>query len=110
MKSHPKSKNLWVDRTLNPDAALNSVVDVFDTKTLEHKKTITMPEGADGRMVHMEYNKAGNEVWVSVFMGEKSAILVYDDKTLELKQMIQGDWVQNPTGKFNVYNTTHDIY
>jgi len=110
VKSHPKSKNLWVDRTLNPDASLNSVVDVFDTQTLEHKKTITMPEGADGRMVHMEYNKAGDEVWVSVFMGKKSAILIYDDKTLELKQMIQGDWVENPTGKFNVYNTTHDIY
>lgn len=110
VKSHPKSKHLWVDRTLNPDKALHSVVDVFDAKTLKHKKTLTMPEGADGRMVHMEYNKAGDEVWVSVFMGEKSAILVYNDKTLELKQMIQGDWVQNPTGKFNMYNTTHDIY
>lgn len=110
VKSHPKSKNLWVDRTLNPDPELNSTVDVFDTKTLELKKTITMPEGADGRMVHMEYNKAGNEVWISVYMGEESAILIYDDKTLELKQMIKGDWVQNPTGKFNVYNTTNDIY
>jgi nitrite reductase (NO-forming)/hydroxylamine reductase len=110
VKSHPKSKHLWVDRTLNPDAALNSVVDVFDTQTLEHKKTITMPDGVDGRMVHMEYNKAGDEVWVSAFMGENSAILIYNDKTLELKQIIQGDWVQNPTGKFNVYNTTHDIY
>jgi len=110
VKSHPKSKHLWVDRTLNPDASLNSVVDVFDTQTLEHKKTITMPEGVNGRMVHMEYNKDGNEVWVSVFMGTESAILIYDDKTLELKQTIQGDWVQNPTGKFNVYNTTHDIY
>lgn len=110
VKSHPKSKHLWVDRTLNPDAALNSVVDVFDTKTLEHKKTITMPEGVDGRMVHMEYNKAGDEVWISAFMGENSAILIYDDKTLELKEAIQGDWVQNPTGKFNVYNTTHDVY
>ncbi len=110
VKSHPKSKHLWVDRTLNPDAALNSVVDVFDTKTLEHKKTITMPEGVNGRMVHMEYNKAGDEVWVSVFMGTESAILIYDDKTLELKQTIQGDWVENPTGKFNIYNTTHDIY
>lgn len=110
VKSHPKSKNLWVDRTLSTDAALNSAVDVFDTKTLEHKKTITMPEGVDGRMVHMEYNKAGDEVWVSVFMGTESALLIYDDKTLELKQTIQGDWVENPTGKFNVYNTTHDIY
>ncbi|MBD81030.1 MAG: nitrite reductase [Crocinitomicaceae bacterium] len=110
VKSHPKSKNLWVDRTLNPDKAMHSVVDVFDTQTLEHKKTITMPEGADGRMVHMEYNKAGNEVWISVFMGVNSAILIYDDKTLELKKSIQGDWVQNPTGKFNIYNTTNDIY
>ncbi len=110
VKSHPKSKHLWVDRTLNPDKTLHSVVDVFDTQTLEHKKTITMPEGVDGRMVHMEYNKDGNEVWISAFMGEKNAILIYDDKTLELKETIQGDWVQNPTGKFNVYNTTHDIY
>lgn len=110
VKSHPKSKHLWVDRTLNPDAVLNSVVDVFDTETLEHKKTITMPEGVDGRMVHMEYNKAGDEVWVSVFMGKVSAILIYNDKTLELKQIIKGDWVENPTGKFNVYNTTHDVY
>ena len=110
VKSHPKSKNLWVDRTLSTDPALNSTVDVFDTKTLELRKHITMPEGVDGRMVHMEYNKAGDEVWVSVFMGAESALLIYDDKTLELKQTIQGDWVENPTGKFNMYNTTHDIY
>ena len=110
VKSHPKSKHVWVDRTLNPDPALHSVVDVFDSETFEHKKTLEMPEGASGRMVHLEYNKAGDEVWVSVFMGEESAILVYDDKTLKLKEIIKGDWVQNPTGKFNVYNTTHDIY
>lgn len=110
VKSHPKSKHLWVDRTLNPTASLNSAVDVFDTETLEHKKTITMPEGVDGRMVHMEYNKNGDELWISVFMGKVSALLIYNDKTLELKQIIKGDWVENPTGKFNVYNTTHDVY
>jgi len=110
VKSHPKSKHLWVDRTLNPTPELNSTVDVFDIETLELKKNITMPEGVDGRMVHMEYNKAGDEVWVSAFMGQKSAILIYDDETLELKEIIQDDWVENPTGKFNIYNTTHDIY
>jgi nitrite reductase (NO-forming)/hydroxylamine reductase len=110
VKSHPKSKHLWVDRTLNPDAKLNSTVDVFNTDTMELEKTITMPDGVNGRMVHMEYNKAGDEVWISVFMGKNAAILIYNDKSLELKQIIQGDWVQNPTGKFNVYNTTHDIY
>jgi len=110
VKSHPKSNHLWVDRTLNPDAKLNSAVDVFDSHTLKHIKTLTAPEGVDGRAVHFEYNKAGNEVWVSYFMGKKSAIVIYNDKDLSVKQIIQGDWVQNPTGKFNVYNTTHDVY
>lgn len=110
VKSHPKSKHLWVDRTLNPDPALHSSVDVFDTDSFEHKKTITMPEGVDGRMVHMEYNKGGDEVWISVFMGKESGILIYDDKSLELKKVIKGDWVENATGKFNMYNTTNDIY
>lgn len=110
LKSHPKSKHLWVDRTLNPDSTLNSAVDVFDVNNFEHVKTITMPAGAHGRMVHMEYNQAGNEVWISVFMGKKAALLIYDDKTLKLKKLMQDDWVENPTGKFNVYNTVHDIY
>jgi len=110
VKSHPKSKHLWVDRTLNPNAELNSSVDVFDIKTLELKANLKAPEGVDGRAVHFEYNKKGDEVWVSYFMGENSAIVIYDDKTLKVKQIIQGDWVENPTGKFNVYNTTHDIY
>lgn len=110
LKSHPKSRHLWVDRTLNPDKELHSSIFVYDTNTLKLLKTITLPEGVDGRMVHFEYNKAGDEVWVSVYMGKEAAILIYNDKTLKLKQIIKGDWVQNPTGKFNVYNTTHDIY
>jgi len=81
VKSHPISKHLYVDRTLNPNSELNSVIDVFDTETLELKATLPAPEGVDGRAVHMEYNKAGDEVWVSYFMGEKNAIVIYDDKT-----------------------------
>jgi len=83
---------------------------VFDTNTLKLIKTLPAPEGVDGRAVHFEYNQKGDEVWVSYFMGKKSAIVIYNDKTLKVKQIIQGDWVQNPTGKFNIYNTTHDIY
>ncbi len=110
VKSHPKSRHLWVDRTLNPDAKLNSSVDVFDTNTLKIVKTLHAPKGVEGRAVHFEYNKKGDEVWVSYFMGKKSAIVIYEDKTLKVKRIIQGDWVENPTGKFNIYNTTHDIY
>jgi len=110
VKSHPKSKHLWVDRTLNPDPKLNSAVDVFDTHTLKLIKTLQRPKGVDGRAVHFEYNKKGDEVWGSYFMGKKPAIVIYNDKNLKVKKIILGDWVQNPTGKFNVYNTVHDIY
>ncbi len=110
VKTHPKSKNIWVDRTLNPDPKLHSCVDVFDNQTFKHIKTIKMPKGADGRMVHMEYNEKADEVWISVYMGKQSAILIYNDKTLALKQILKEDWVQNPTGKFNINNTTKDIY
>ena len=110
VKTHPKSKHLWIDRTLNPDPKLNSAVDVFDTQTLKLIKTIPAPKGVNGRAVHFEYNKKGDEVWVSYFMGKQSAIVIYDDKTLKVKQIIKDDWVQNPTGKFNIYNTTNDIY
>ncbi len=41
---------------------------------------------------------------------EKSALVVIDDKTLKLKQVIKDKRLITPTGKFNVYNTQHDIY
>lgn len=110
VKTHPKSKHFYADRTMNPDPTLNSALFVFDLETFTFKKKLEAPEGVDGRAVHIEFNQAGTEAWVSYFMGEKSALVVYDDKTLEVKKVIQGDWVQNPTGKFNVYNTMHDVY
>ena len=59
-----------------------------------------------------EYNKAGDEVWFSVWSGkeQESAIVVVDDKTRELKAVIKGPEIVTPTGKFNIYNTLHDIY
>ncbi len=41
---------------------------------------------------------------------EESALVVIDDKTLKLKQVIRDKRLITPTGKFNVYNTQHDIY
>ena len=41
---------------------------------------------------------------------KKKAIVVYDDKTLALKKVITDPKMITPTGKFNVYNTQHDIY
>jgi len=66
-----------------------------------------------GRAVHIEYNQNGDEVWVSVWgqpdqPGQTGEIVIYDDKTLEEKTRIED--LITLTGKFNVYNTTNDIY
>ncbi len=112
VKSHPESDHLWADRPLNNDVGLQRSVFVIDNTSLEVVKTLTVPDEFPGRAVHLEYSKDGSEVWVSVWgtMEQATAILVYDDKTLELKDVITGDWVRTPTGHFNVYNTVHDIY
>ena len=59
-----------------------------------------------------EYNKAGTEVWFSVWSGkeQESAIVVVDDKTRTLKHVIKGPEIVTPTGTFNVYNTVNDVY
>ena len=64
------------------------------------------------RVVQPEYNKAGDEVWFSVWSAKdkESAIVVVDDKTLKLKTVIKDPKLITPTGKFNVYNTQHDVY
>jgi nitrite reductase (NO-forming)/hydroxylamine reductase len=69
-------------------------------------------EGGAQRVVQPEYNEAGDEVWFSVWnaQDEQSAIVVVDDKTLQLKEVIKDERLITPTGKFNVHNTQHDIY
>ena len=68
-------------------------------------------EGAK-RVVQPEYNRAGDEVWFSVWNGKEqtSAIVVVDDRTRKLKAVIKDPRLITPTGKFNVFNTVHDVY
>jgi nitrite reductase (NO-forming)/hydroxylamine reductase len=118
VKSHPNSSNLWVDAPLNPDEAISQSVAVFDINDLDAGfVTLPIAEWADlgegpKRIVQPEYNKAGDEVWFSVWSGkeQESAIVIVDDKTRELKAVIKGPELVTPTGKFNIYNTLHDIY
>ncbi len=119
IKTHPKSKNLWVDTPLNPDAKLSQSIAVFDINALE-KGYQVLPIGEwaslkdDGakRVVQGEYNKAGDEIWFSVWSAKnkQSALVVIDDKTRKLKAVITDPRLITPTGKFNVYNTQHDVY
>jgi nitrite reductase (NO-forming)/hydroxylamine reductase len=118
IKTHPKSKNLWVDTPLNPDAKISQSVAVFDINNLDKGPQVLpiaewagVSEGAK-RIVQPEYNKAGDEVWFAVWSAknQQSALVVVDDKTRKLKAVIKDPKLITPTGHFNVYNTTHDIY
>jgi nitrite reductase (NO-forming)/hydroxylamine reductase len=118
VKTHPKSKNLWVDTPLNPDEGISQSVAVFDIDNLEAGFEV-LPIAAwanlgpgPKRVVQPEYNQAGDEVWFSVWnaMDQRSAIVVVDDKTRKLKKVIDDERIVTPTGKFNIYNTVHDVY
>jgi len=118
IKTHPKSHHLYVDTALNPDAAISQSVAVYDIKNLDKGyKVLPIAEWAklgEGpkRVVQPEFNKAGDEVWFSVWNGksQESAIVVVNDKTLKPVKVIKDKRLVTPTGKFNVYNTMHDIY
>jgi nitrite reductase (NO-forming)/hydroxylamine reductase len=118
LKTHPKSRNLWVDAPLNPDPAISQSVAVFDINQLDKGfELLPIAEWAGvkpgaKRVVQPEYNRAGDEVWFSVWSSgsEESAIVVVDDKTRKLKAVIKDPRVITPTGKFNVYNTQNDVY
>ncbi len=118
IKTHPNSKHLYVDTALNPSDKVHQSVAVFDIDNLDAGyKVLPIAEWADlgegpKRVVQPEYNKAGDEVWFSVWNGkdQTSALVVLDDKTLKPKKVIKDERLVTPTGKFNVYNTMHDVY
>lgn len=118
LKTHPKSTNLWVDTTLNPDPKISQSIAVFDIKNLAKGYEVLpigewsgLGEGAK-RVLQPEYNVKGDEVWFSVWSAknQESAIVIVDDKTRKLKTVIKDKRLITPTGKFNIHNTQHDVY
>jgi nitrite reductase (NO-forming)/hydroxylamine reductase len=124
IKTHPNSNHLYVDTTLNPEPEIASSVAVFEIDDLDEDEEDEIEyevlpigewsgiEEGQRRVVQPEFNKDGTEVWFSVWnaQDEQSAIVIVDDKSLELKHVIKGDQIVTPTGKFNVYNTRNDVY
>ncbi len=121
VKTHPKSKNLWADAPMNPDTDIANSVAVYDTTGDFSKPKAVLNVAKDSglpvtkavkRAVQPEYSADGKEVWISLWGGktDQSAIVVYDDATLKVKKVITDPKMITPTGKFNVFNTQHDIY
>ena len=107
IRTHENSPYVWADQLKHPEPEIQQSVQVFDKKTHEIVKTIRVTTEPGKVALHMEFNKAGDEVWVSVWNRKESKkplgeIVVYDAKTLKEKARIKG--LTTPTGKFNVYN------
>ncbi len=107
IRTHENSKYVWADQLKHPEPEVQQSVQVFDKKTHEIVKTIRVTKEEGKAALHMEFNKGGTEVWVSVWNRTDSKnptgeIVVYDAKTLKEIKRIKG--LTTPTGKFNVYN------
>ncbi|WP_068116808.1 nitrite reductase [Tropicimonas marinistellae] len=121
VKSHPTSNHLYVDAPLNPDAETSGSIAVFKIDELDQEEPeytvlpiVEWAEIGEGqpRVVQGEFDQAGEEIWFSVWNAKdkESAIVVVDDKTLDLKTVIKDERLITPTGKFNVFNTRADVY
>jgi nitrite reductase (NO-forming)/hydroxylamine reductase len=103
VKTHPKSKNFWADAPMNPERELAEVrVTCSTSPTWQPEgagRVSTSPRLGPARQEQGhparragEYNEKGDEVWFSVWTGNKtdqSAIVIYDDKTLKVKKVIK---------------------
>ncbi len=112
LRTHPKSDYVWMDQTLHPEPEVQQSIKILDKKTRKIIKTIRVTEKKGYVAVHFEFNKAGDEVWVSIWNRSTSLepngeMVIYDAKTLEEKARIKGLYA--PTGKFNVYNRVNHV-
>lgn len=107
LKTHDNSDWVWVDMPLASDPSATRQVCVYGKKSAKIEKCWTPTE--KGRTVHFEYDKTGEEMWISGW-DKQGELIVYKDDTLAEIKRISGDWLVTPTGKFNVFNTQHDVY
>ena len=112
IRTHPTSKYVWADQTKHPEPEIQQSIKVIDKKTRQVAKTIRVTEEPGKVAVHIEFNAAGDEVWVSVWNRTENKkptgeIVIYDAKTLKEKTRVKG--LTTPTGKFNVTNRTEHV-
>ena len=104
VKSHDASPWVLVDMTLSATGFNKDICAISKaTGTLDRCFTVA----TNGNAVHFEFNMDGSEVMVSDWAPD-GAVIVLDSTTLTEIRRFTG--LPTPTGKFNVFNTAHDIY
>jgi nitrite reductase (NO-forming)/hydroxylamine reductase len=104
IKSHPASPWVLVDMTLS---ATGDDQDICAISKATGALDRCFKVATNGRAVHFEFNMDGSELMVSDWDPD-GAVIVLDSTTLTEVRRFTG--LPTPTGKFNVYNTAHDIY
>jgi nitrite reductase (NO-forming)/hydroxylamine reductase len=108
IKSHPASPWVLVDMTLSATGYEKDICAISkNSPDTFNKDNNCFTVATNGKAVHMEFNMDGSEVWVSDW-DPNGAVIVLDSTTLTEIRRFTG--LTTPTGKFNVYNTAHDIY
>lgn len=94
---HPASQHLWFDIPLNPDSAIAGALYAVDKAQPRqgYTKVPILDELGDaftgGRVLHPQFNQAGDELWVTVWnrQDETSAIVIVDDQTKKIRTVIE---------------------
>lgn len=105
LKTHPKSPWVLADMALATTGSRMRELCAYSKQDGKLEKCFEVAQ--HGKALHPEFDRAGDEVWVSVW-DTAGEIVVYDATTLAEKARVKG--LEAPTGKFNVYNTAHDVY
>ncbi len=103
LKTHPNSPWVLFDMTLSADHDRQVCAYAKATATLDRCFNVA----TQGKATHFEFNQDGSQVWVSDWATD-GAVVILDGVTLEEVDRLEG--LQTPTGKFNVYNTAHEVY
>jgi nitrite reductase (NO-forming) / hydroxylamine reductase len=105
LKTHASSPWVLFDQALSTDVAAARQICAYSKERGVLDRCFAA--STTGPALQPEFNRAGTEVWVSVW-DDAGAVVVYDAVTLAEKARLTG--LDTPTGKFNVFNTAHDVY
>lgn len=105
LKTHPNSPWVVMDMTLSTDPSLSRQICAYSKA--EGRLDRCFSAASRGAAVHPEFDRTGTELWVSGWDAD-GELIIYDAVTLEEKRRVGG--LPTPTGKFNVFNTAHDVY
>ncbi|NOQ65183.1 MAG: c-type cytochrome [Methyloprofundus sp.] len=104
IKTHDASPWVLVDMTLSSTGYEKDLCAISKaTGTIDRCFSVA----ENGRAVHLEFNQSGSEVWVSDWASDGMVVVLDSTTLLEVRRFVN---LTTPTGKFNVYNTAHDIY